>query len=274
MITAACALLDGTGSQDRCARAVFTRAYTLFDFWELREITPEASNPHPQLVNFGLKSKTRACREPPKSDFALALRPNSAYVSCMSFCSKAFSLALAIALCACGAEQALARSKKQTADPPVPIITMDDSGTPIIMQGLAIERARKRPGAADEGQPKQRAERPIKISRGSSAYVPPPLCLRRAAARRLPHCCARRSRLMNCRRSTASVIASSGAISPSRSMRVSETIRPTAMRMCAPAPIDAKPRWTSSGSTPASSASAPIPLGACKIDPRSVLDRT
>ena len=179
MITAACALLDGTGSQDRCARAVFTRAYTLFDFWELREITPEASNPHPQLVNFGLKSKTRACREPPKSnkrrDFALALRPNSAYVSCMSFCSKAFSLALAIALCACGAEQALARSKKQTADPPVPIITMDDSGTPIIMQGLAIERARKRPGAADEGQPKPRAERPIKIPRGSSAYVPPPV---------------------------------------------------------------------------------------------------
>jgi hypothetical protein len=131
------------------------------------------------LVNSGLKSPIRSMPRAPKSDkwcdFALALRPNSAYVSSMSFCSKAFSLALAVGLCACGAEQALARSKKQTADPPVPSITMDDSGTPIIMQGLAIERARKRPGTADEDQPKQRVERPITIRRGSSAYVPPPV---------------------------------------------------------------------------------------------------
>src|SRR5262245_44739013 len=83
------------------------------------------------------------------------------------------AIALAVALCACGANQALARSKKQTADPPVPSLSMDD-GTPIIMQGLALERAKKRPGATDEGRHTRRVSRPISIPRGSSTFVPPP----------------------------------------------------------------------------------------------------
>ena len=87
----------------------------------------------------------------------------------------AIVLAAAVAFSACGAEQALARSKKQPAEPSV---TMDE-GTPIIMQGLKLERPKKRPaatpGAADEEQAKERAERPVKIPRGSSSYVPPPV---------------------------------------------------------------------------------------------------
>ena len=86
--------------------------------------------------------------------------------------SKALAVALAVAFCAGGAEQALARSKKQPVEPIVPSIMVDE-GTPIIMQGL--ERAKRRPVQRDEEQPNQRAERPIKIPRGSSAYVPPPV---------------------------------------------------------------------------------------------------
>jgi hypothetical protein len=91
--------------------------------------------------------------------------------------SKALAVVLAVAFCGFGANQALARSKKQPAEP-VPSVTMDE-GTPIIMQGLKLPQVKKRPGAtpaaADEEQAKERAERPVKIPRGSSSYVPPPV---------------------------------------------------------------------------------------------------
>jgi hypothetical protein len=45
---------------------------------------------------------------------------------------------------------------------------LDDHGTPIIIQGLP-----KRP-ARNEDHPKERAERPRTIPRGSSSYFPPP----------------------------------------------------------------------------------------------------
>ena len=111
-------------------------------------------------------------------DFALAPAAGSAYFFSMSLpSSKALAVVLSAALCACGADQALARSKKPAAEP-VPSVTMDE-GTPIIMQGLKLERPKKRPaatpGAADEEQAKERAERPVKIPRGSSSYVPPPV---------------------------------------------------------------------------------------------------
>jgi len=111
-------------------------------------------------------------------DFALALAAGSAYSSRMSLrSSKTLAVLIAVAFCACGAEQALARSKKQPAEP-MPSVTMDE-GTPIIMQGLKLERPKKQPGAtpgsADEEQAKERAERPVKIPRGSSSYVPPPV---------------------------------------------------------------------------------------------------
>ena len=107
-------------------------------------------------------------------DCALAPGLRDAYVLWMPVTfSKALALALTVAFCACGAEQASARSKRKPAEPVVPSIMVDDSGTPIIMQGL--ERAKRRPVRRDEAQPRQRAERPIKIPRGSSAYVPPPV---------------------------------------------------------------------------------------------------
>ena len=55
---------------------------------------------------------------------------------------------------------------------------MVDEGTPIIMRGL--ERTKRRPASQqsasqDEDQAKQEVKRPIKIPRGSSTYVPPPV---------------------------------------------------------------------------------------------------
>jgi hypothetical protein len=94
--------------------------------------------------------------------------------------SKALAVGLAVAFCAGGAEQASARSRKQPVEPAVPSIMVDDSGTPIIMQGLERAKRRpvpenKRPVAQDEDQANKRADRPIKIPRGSSSYVPPPV---------------------------------------------------------------------------------------------------
>jgi hypothetical protein len=59
---------------------------------------------------------------------------------------------------------AAARPKKRRVARPVPpAIMLDDHGTPIIMQGLP-----KRP-ARNEDHPKERAERPRTIARGSSS---------------------------------------------------------------------------------------------------------
>ena len=54
---------------------------------------------------------------------------------------------------------------------PEPLVPLDVDGTPIIMQGYrSPAHDAGRHGAAAE----QRADRPVKIPRGSSTYIPPP----------------------------------------------------------------------------------------------------
>jgi hypothetical protein len=94
------------------------------------------------------------------------------------------AMAGSLALAACDA--ASARSKKKsrgkpqattseswlrTADPGR-LVPMDSSGTPIIMQGYKTPAMRRGEQGVDE--PRQRADRPVKIPRGSSTYIPPP----------------------------------------------------------------------------------------------------
>ena len=82
---------------------------------------------------------------------------------------KIFALGLVLVLCASGAEQAGARSRKHRLDPPsVPSIMVDETGTPVIMQGL------KRPkrAAQDRHHANKEAERRVNIPRGSAALVP------------------------------------------------------------------------------------------------------
>src|SRR5215472_7551275 len=84
---------------------------------------------------------------------------------------KAFSVCLVLVICAFGPEQASARSKKHrpVRPPSVPSIMVDETGTPIIMQGL------QRPKRAIQGTryTSKQAERRVYIPRGSSAYIPP-----------------------------------------------------------------------------------------------------
>jgi hypothetical protein len=85
--------------------------------------------------------------------------------------SKAFALGLVLVFFAFGAEQALARAKKHRPVEPsfVPSIMVDETGTPIIMQGL------KRPKRAiqDRRYTSKQAERRVYIPRGSATFIPP-----------------------------------------------------------------------------------------------------
>lgn len=84
--------------------------------------------------------------------------------------SKVLSLALAVGVALVTAETASARPKKHRAERPVAPrvdrsllpVTLDESGTP------------KRPGRSED-RPKERAERPRTIARGSSTYLLPVL---------------------------------------------------------------------------------------------------
>ena len=79
-------------------------------------------------------------------------------------------LGLGLVFCASGGEQASARSEKHRLDsPPLLGIMKDESGTPIIMQGL------ERPNrvSQDKHYSKKAAERRTSIPRGSASYVPP-----------------------------------------------------------------------------------------------------
>ena len=49
---------------------------------------------------------------------------------------------------------------------------MDRDGTPIIMQGYRSPQYDA--GRRAQPEPRQRADRPVKIPRGSSTYIPPP----------------------------------------------------------------------------------------------------
>jgi len=90
--------------------------------------------------------------------------------------SKAFIIALA-GVAVAVADTASARPKKKSVEsafgyaPSVPniMVDVDEHGTPIIMKGF--QTGPKKPESDDREN--KRAERPRKIPRGSSAYVPP-----------------------------------------------------------------------------------------------------
>jgi hypothetical protein len=56
---------------------------------------------------------------------------------------------------------------------PGQLVPVDRDGTPIIMQGYR-SRAMTRDRPKESKEPMQRADRPVKIPRGSSTYIPPP----------------------------------------------------------------------------------------------------
>jgi len=81
-----------------------------------------------------------------------------------------FKLATVLLLLLLGAASALdpawARPKVRRS-PPAPAAVQDCNGTPIIMQGLPC------PQAPARAVPDARADRPVRIPRGSSGYIPP-----------------------------------------------------------------------------------------------------
>jgi hypothetical protein len=96
--------------------------------------------------------------------------------------AKILTLALAALMVLGTVDAASARKKKVRAKPqptasenwlrhvPGELVPVDRDGTPIIMQGYRSPRMMR----DDAAQPQQRADRPVKIPRGSSTYIPPP----------------------------------------------------------------------------------------------------
>jgi hypothetical protein len=88
------------------------------------------------------------------------------------FLSAAFAFALLLAFGVSGPEQASARAKKYSAKSmPAPSIAVDDTGTPIIMQGLAPARR----SVPDRSRVTKEAEqeRHVRIPHGSPGFIPP-----------------------------------------------------------------------------------------------------
>ena len=85
--------------------------------------------------------------------------------------SKVFALVLVLVFSAFGPEQASARSKKHrpVKPPSVPNIMVDETGTPIIMQGMERSKGASRGRRYTSKQ----AERRVYIPRGSATYIPP-----------------------------------------------------------------------------------------------------
>jgi hypothetical protein len=135
-----------------------------------------------------------------KSKLLLASPLTNIYFPKMSLpASKTFALALVL-VCAFGAEQASARSKKPRLEPSsgpsvisVPSIMVDESGTPVIMQGL--ERPRR--AIQDGHRAKKEAERRANIPR-SFRRLP-----RSEAFRERPCWCSRRLSLLTTHRPSA-----------------------------------------------------------------------
>src|SRR3954465_2609175 len=94
--------------------------------------------------------------------------------------TKVLTLILAAVMVVGTLDAAAARQKKkhhssrpvvtQTDRVPGTLVPVDRDGTPIIMQGYRSPRMLRDAG---EPAPKQRADRPVRIPRGSSTYIPP-----------------------------------------------------------------------------------------------------
>jgi hypothetical protein len=84
------------------------------------------------------------------------------------------TVALTATLMLAHADGALARSKKSSSSGDLGIQT-DSNGVPIIMRGFRSDRvSTDRAGTWPERSGKQ-ASRPVRIPRGSSTYIPPPV---------------------------------------------------------------------------------------------------
>jgi hypothetical protein len=104
----------------------------------------------------------------------LAMRPANIHFDLMrSFLAAAFAFALLVAFCASGAEQALARSKRHSRQPSVPSIAVDDTGTPIIMQGLQPARRAVAERREMTKEATKEAKRHVQIPHGSPGFIPP-----------------------------------------------------------------------------------------------------
>jgi hypothetical protein len=100
--------------------------------------------------------------------------------------AKILTLALAALMVLSTLDAASARKKKARAKPqptasenllrPAPgqLVPVDRDGTPIIMQGYRSPSIMRDREPSEPKEPMQRADRPVKIPRGSSTYIPPP----------------------------------------------------------------------------------------------------
>jgi hypothetical protein len=80
--------------------------------------------------------------------------------------------ALAAAVMLTHADSALARSKKSSSSGDLGIQT-DSNGVPIIMRGYRSDRVSTKPAGTEQSG--KQASRPVRIPRGSSTYIPPPV---------------------------------------------------------------------------------------------------
>jgi hypothetical protein len=100
--------------------------------------------------------------------------PTNIHVSVMrSYLSAAFAFALVVAFSDCGVEQAFARSKRHSAQPSVPSMVVDDTGTPIIMQGLSPARRAVTGRRQATKEATKEAEHHVHIPHGSPGFIPP-----------------------------------------------------------------------------------------------------